>query len=242
MKARSSDLCTECPVYGSCALAKLEAFPPAERPIDNVHYGSAKTYRSGEYLLLRQSYMHFLAPTICRGLVAVLVINKEGEEILLHALGPGSIVGLSDWLQRTSSFSLAAKAVTDMTINVVTINEPVTLLKRSDACLEQIDAHIQTMQRATLCARCKDGSARMLLAIHELIRLLQLKQDSPVIIPYNIPRWFFASYTGLRPETVSRILTRLRNEGLIAYRKHLLVIPDLPKLVRRVDQYSSSPD
>lgn len=246
MKARSSDLCADCPTYGQCALAKLEALPPAERPIGSARYGPAKTYRSGEYLLLHQSYTHFLAPVICRGVVAVFVINEGGEEILLHALGPGNVVGLSNWFQRTSSSSLVAKAITDVTISLFAVSDPLALLKRSDvirdAYLEQIGTHLQATQRASLCARCKDGSACMLLAIHELIRLLQLERDSPVIIPYNIPRWFFVSYTGLRPETVSRILTRLRNEGLIAHRKRRLVIPNLPKLVRRIREYSSSPD
>lgn len=235
------DLCADCPAHGTCVLATLDALPPAERPIDTVRYGPVKRYRSGEYIL-HQDVPYLLAPVICQGLVAVVVFPEGGEEILLHALGPGHIVGLSDWLQRTGMCSLAAKAVTDVAISHVTAGDPVTLLTRRDATstafLKQLGIQIQTAQRATISLRGKDAYTRMLFAIHEFIRLLQLNQEGPVIMPYKIPRWFFASYAELRPETVSRMLTRVRNEGLIASRKRRFVIPDLRKLARRIYQNS----
>lgn len=246
MKVRPSvDCCSDCPASGACVLATLEALPPAKRPIDIVRFGPVKTYRSGECILCQES-MYSLAPVICQGLVAIVVFTEGGEEILLHALGLGNIIGLSDWLQRTGMCSFAAKAVTEVAISYVTAGDPVILLKRRDATstafLKQLGAHMQTAQRATIGLRCKDAYGRMLLTIHELIRLLQLKHESPITMPYKIPRWFFASYTELRPETVSRMLTRLRNEGLIAYRNHRLVIPDLRRLMCRMHQHSSAPD
>lgn len=239
------DFCADCLAHGNCVLATLDALLPAKRAIDIVRSGPVKTYRSGEYIL-HQDVPYSLAPVICQGLVAIVVFTEGGEEILLHALGPGNIVGLSDWLQGRGTCSLAAKAVTEVAISYVTADDPMTLLKRRDATstafLKQLGASIQTAQRATIGLRRKDASVRMLLAIHELIRLLQLNQESPVTMPYKIPRWFFAVYTELRPETVSRMLTRLRNEGLIAYRNRRLVIPDLRKLVWRMHQHSSPPD
>lgn len=236
------DLCADCPVEGSCALVKADDTPPSHRPADRAAIGAIATYRSGEFLL-RQDTCTARALMICRGIVAMVVFTADGEEILLETLGPGHLVGFSDWLRHTRTDSLAAKAVTDVTIRSVTVDDPLTLLRESDdaraALLKQTQTHIATAQRAMIGLRGHNARAHMLLAIHELIRLLRLKRTRPMTIPHKIPRWFFSAYTGLRPETVSRILSTLRRDGLIAYRERHLVIPDFSKLAHGIRQYSS---
>ncbi|MEC4890368.1 MAG: Crp/Fnr family transcriptional regulator [Nitrospira sp.] len=236
------DLCLDCPVEGNCALVKADSLPPLHQTAVGTHCGLVTTYRSGEFLS-RQNTRASHALMICRGVVAMVVFTADGEEILLEALGPGHLVGFSDWLQRTRTDSLAAKAVTDVTIRSVTVDDPLTLLRKNDeartALLEQTRTHITTAQRAMIGLRGHNARAHMLLAIHELTRLLRLKRNRPVIIPHKIPRWFFSAYTGLRPETVSRILSRLQHEGLIARRDGRLAIPDFHKLGHGIRQYSS---
>lgn len=236
------EFCTECPVCGTCAIPKAETLPAIARPLELVRYGAVKTYRSGAYILHQDSTPP-RAPMICRGLIAVMVSTESGEEILLNVLGPGQIVGLPDWLQRTHTSSVSAKAVTDVAMRFVTVGDPLTLLRQSQATraafLEHIGARIRADQRAMINLRSAHAYARTLFAIHELVRLLHLKRERPVIIPHKIPRWFFSSYTGLRPETVSRVLTRLKREGLIAYQNRQLVIPKLDRLTRDISHYSS---
>ena len=236
------DLCADCPVEGSCALVKADDTSPSYRLADPAAIGLVTTYRSGEFLL-RQDTRPARALMICRGIVAMEVFTEDGEEILLEALGPGHLVGFFDWLRHTRTDSLAAKAVTNATIRSVAVDDPLTLLRKNDdaraALLEQTRAHVATAQRAMIGLRGHNAQAHMLLAIHELVRLLRLKRNRPITIPHKIPRWFFSAYTGLRPETVSRILSRLRRDGLIAYRERHLTIPDFSKLAHGIRQYSS---
>jgi CRP-like cAMP-binding protein len=78
--------------------------------------------------------------------------------------------------------------------------------------------------------RARSAYVRVAVAISELVRLLGLKGERYIAVPHRIPRWFLASYAALSPETVSRNVTRLRKEGLIAFSKRRLVIASLAKL------------
>lgn len=237
----SSVPCTKCPACGYCFLAELEALPTAREASNLARYGPHKVYRSGEYILHQESLLS-LVPIICSGVVAIVVLTEGGEEFLLHALGPGNIIGLSDWLRKSGTSSIAAKAATDVGLTFVMVDDPLMLLKRADTTgsvfLKQIGMHLHTAQRATVSLHTEDAYTRLLLAIRELVRLLQLEQEGQVTIPHKIPRWFFASFTGLRPETVSRMLTKCRKEGMITYRNRLIVIPDLHALESRIDSHA----
>ena len=236
-----TDNCAGCPLSDACVLAMTAELRLVDQPADPIaRCRTTKTYRSGEYILHQdQAGQHM--PVICQGLAAATLLTDGGEEILIHAHGPGSIVDLSRRIRKHRTDSFSVKAVTDVTVRFSTGSELEILLEGSGAAhtifLDQIGTQLQADQRAMIILREKNTYGRIQLAIHELIRLLHLDHKSPIILPHKIPRWFLSSYTALRPETVSRILSRLRADGLIAYRNHHLVIPSYSNLLRRIDTY-----
>jgi CRP-like cAMP-binding protein len=236
MKNRSlADDCAGCSLSSTCVIPLVAKSHSIDGPPDR-----AKTYRSGEYLLCQEKPGQHI-PVICQGLAAVILLTDEGEEILIQAHGPGNIVDPSMWIRKQRTGSFSAKAVTEVTLRFVTSRELTTSLKQSNTAqtvfLDQIRTQLQADQRTMIILRSKDTYWRIQFAIHELIQLLNLTRESPIILPHKIPRWFLSSYTALRPETVSRMLSRLRAEGLIAYRDHHLVIPSYSDLLRRIDTY-----
>lgn len=233
--------CPTCPACGSCFLARWDSIPAPLKPAGIVRSGTQQVYLSGDYILHQESVVS-LAPVVCWGIVAIMVMTEGGEERLLHALGPGHIVGLSDWLRRRGTSSIVAKAATDVGLSFVTAGDPLQLLNRQPLTgpifLQQIGMQLHDAQRATISLLSDDAYSRILLAIRELVRLLRLHREGPITIPHKIPRWFFASLTGLRPETVSRMLTQCRKEGILAYRNRLIVISDLGTLESRINRYA----
>ena len=241
MKNRSlTAYCSKCRTSETCIIAMAVEVPLIDGPPDTTaQRETTKTYRQGEYIPGQEHAGQYM-PVVCQGLAAVTLLTEEGEEILIHAHGPGSIIDLPRWIGKQRAGSHSARAVTDVTLRFVAVGEFTALLKQSDTArtvfLEYIGAQLQIDQRTLILLRSKNTYGRIQLAIHELIQLLKLKREGPVVLPYKIPRWFLSSYTGLRPETVSRMLSRLRNEGLIVHQNHRLVIPNYSNLARSVER------
>lgn len=222
--------CAECSASSRCVFEEGSSVR-AKRLANGTRHGFERSHESGEYIAY-PAFSPAHVSLICHGLAALFFITEKGDETLLHALGPGMIIGLSDCLQQRPISSIAARAVTNVRIRYVTIGPNMGAVAPGAVFANQIGVQLETVQRASLCMRSQGAYARVAFAIHELVRILGLAGATNITFPHRIPRWFLASYTALSPETVSRTLTRLQKEGLIAFRKRRLVVVSLAGLER----------
>jgi len=79
-----------------------------------------------------------------------------------------------------------------------------------------------------------DGAERACAFLAELTRRLGVREGSLWRVPLPLTRQDIADYLGLKPETVSRILGRIKRDGLVRFASRgEFVVPDLAALDAR---------
>lgn len=171
---------------------------------------------------------------ICRGLVMLLSLDRQGEESLVRMVGPGGFLCLSEWLQAKKTHAVSAKAVTDVFVAGLVTEEARACLLQDittiDVFLKQIGSDVQQLESTAAGLRSPHAPARVLQHLLQLAKWLHLAEAPTVRFPVILPRWVIAKATGLRPETVSRVMAQLQRKKLIAYEERRIIIPDVARL------------
>lgn len=190
-------------------------------------------YRAGDFIVHQGNAITHLE-MICRGLAMQLSVDREGEESLVRMVGPGGFLCLSEWLQAKEAHSASVKAVTDVFVAGLNSEEArVCLLQDGttiDVFLRQIGSDLQQLEVTAADLRSPHAPARVLQYLLQLAKWLHLADTQTVRFPVIIPRWVIAKATGLRPETVSRVMAQLLRKRLITYQERRIIIPNVGRL------------
>lgn len=227
--------CNGCIAEHSCAVSYLDTMLSMDDGIPPEHRFASRHYRSGEFIFHQGQASTYLW-MVCNGLVMQVIVNQQGEELCVRLVGPGAFLGLSDWLQRASTYSASAKAVTNGVVTGLRpelahgwfLRDP----RGTTVLLEQLGAHIHSLESAAVGLRSSDAAGRVVHCLLQLARWFHLDGQETICFPVTIPRWAIAKVTGLRPETVSRVMGRLVSAHLLTYRECRLTIPNLPRLTQ----------
>ena len=195
-------------------------------------------YRAGDFIVHQGNAMMHLK-VICRGLAMQLSVDRQGEESLVRMVGPGGFLCLSEWLQAKETHSGSVKAITDVFVAGLNSEEARACLLRDaptiDIFLRQIGSDFQQLESTAAGLRSPHASARVLQYFFQLASWLHLEDAPTIRFPLVIPRWVIAKATGLRPETVSRVMAQLSLKRLITYHERRIVIPQWRRLSTAVD-------
>lgn len=168
-----------------------------------------------------------------------LSVDQQGEESLVRMVGPGGFLCLSEWLQAKETHSGSVKAVTDVFVAGLNSEEARACLLRDattiDIFLRQIGSDFQQLESTAAGLRSPHAPARVLQYLLQLASWLHLEDAPTLRFPVAIPRWVIAKATGLRPETVSRVMAQLSLKRLIAYHERRIIIPHWKRLFPAVD-------
>lgn len=240
-QAKGSSLATLC---AGCDTAHICAVSAASQTSSTTHERRPKPgvtmthYRAGDFIVYQGDHITDLE-MICRGLAMQLSVDQQGEESLVRMIGPGGILCLSEWLQSKPTHSASVKAVSDVFVAGLNSEEARACLLRDaatiDIFLRQIGSDVQQLESTAAGLRSPHASARVLQYFFQLASWLHLEDAPTIRFPVVIPRWVIAKATGLRPETVSRIMAQLSVKRLIAYHERRLVIPQWKRLSTAVN-------
>jgi CRP/FNR family transcriptional regulator len=151
---------------------------------------------------------------VAEGQVKIFKISLEGKEQILHIFGPGEPFGEAA-VFAGQRFPASAEAITASQVFFFPRSAFKELIGRNPSLAMNM-LSVLSMRLKAFAAKIEDLSlkeAPARLADHLL--LLSKEQDTPDEIILNISKGHLASLLGTIPETLSRILARMSNQGLI---------------------------
>lgn len=188
----------------------------------------SRSYKKGEYLFQPGDASETLY-ILNAGLIRIFRLTESGKEQLVRFLKPGDFTG------ELAVFSSGvhddfAEALQDTTVCLMERAELQDLLEKYPAVslkiMEEFSARLKRSEKQTTLVATEKVETRLALFLAELAEPGQLE----VVLPMS--RKDLASYLGTTPETVSRKLKSLEEQGLIhQITSKRIQIPDLDNLL-----------
>ncbi len=156
------------------------------------------------------------------GNVKISKLSPEGNEYILHLLGPGS-----------SFNDIAALDSGPTPANAIAINTVIAWSIPASVMSRLLDQYPKVMQAAlymltrrvrALTRQIEDLTLYPVIA--RLARFLLAQAENPVLSGPGITRAAIAAHLATTPETISRMLVRIQETGAIRFDRHRIVIVD----------------
>ena len=190
---------------------------------------------AGQLLFDRgQPALHFYV--VVEGQVNLVLYSKTGEEKIVDILGPGQSFAEAVMFMSGPVYPVSAMAASRARIARFSSVDYVAMLRESpETCLRML-GHLS--QRLHMRIR-EIEYLTLESATHRLVRMidgrLPLDSDGPAEIQLQESRQEIASRLSMKPETLSRILRTLSDNGTIAVRGRTLQVPSRQRLVALLD-------
>ncbi len=229
-------LCTQCIARSSCLVPAVLGRTPERKRDEFLRSLAVRRYRAGA-AVIRQGDNRTALPLVCRGLVVSSILTEAGQDLTHHVGGPGTLIGLTDWLLQQPRYSLSATALVETTVAVL---QPDDLLKTVEAepelvglLLKQLGSQVRASEHRFAASLTRDADRRILHDLLNLARQLEHTDHGRCSLPAEVTPTRLAHLTGLARETVSRCLRKLARTGLIALDDRGIAIP----CMRRVEHF-----
>jgi CRP/FNR family transcriptional regulator, dissimilatory nitrate respiration regulator len=181
-----------------------------------------------------QSAQHFYI--VVDGQVHLALYSKSGDEKIVDMLGSGQIFAEAVMFMERATYQLSAVAAVDSRVARFSNREYLAILRESpDTCLrmlghlsKRLHVRIHEIEGLTLES-----------ATHRLVRLLAGRLpatgDGPMEFQLAESRQELASYLSIKPETLSRILRTLAEQGAIGVEGRTVRVPSRAGLLAQLD-------
>lgn len=192
-----------------------------------------RTYAKGEVLFWEGEPAQGLF-LIKRGAVQISKTNYQGKQAILHIFGSGEVLAeavlfgeapypaTAEAVVPTTMYFIKTKAIKDMILRHPRI--ALYIIEVLSARLRTAQDKIKTWSYATADGR----TAKLLL---DLARRHGREGESGGIeVAVELPQARLAALTGLTRETVSRVLSIWRSDGIIDTKQRRIIIKDLERL------------
>lgn len=157
--------------------------------------------------------------------------TEDGREHIKAFFLPGEIIGLDAIGHPTHLFDVIA-LVDHSEVCKIEMDRLVSFMQKNPATQLALMKNVSTQFRHLYCiprnAHAKEKTAAFLLNITMRLHILYPEENAPVILPMT--RQDIGNYLGLTIETVSRIFTELKNDGILAAHGKEVAITDSKKL------------
>ncbi|MBI5854466.1 MAG: helix-turn-helix domain-containing protein [Nitrospirae bacterium] len=151
--------------------------------------------------------------------------------VLTHAFR----AGLPDWLMGEQTASFSAQALADTTIAYVKPEVIVARLWKTDQrwmeiLFNQLGNQILALKERLYFQTGEGAPGRVIHCLLHFVQQLRISAPTNIRLPIKLSRMLIAQLTGLSRETVSRVLTDLRQRRLLGGSDGKITIPDLEGL------------
>lgn len=203
--------------------------------LDKVLAGtSVDSYPKGKRLFSRGDPAHAFYMVIT-GKVKLYRLSPDGHEKIMRLLGPGLTFAESIMFMDTPRYPVHAEAVDSATVAAFGRETFIQLLQESfDTCravmalmTQRIQAHWDEIEALALL------NSRYRVVLY-LLGLVPEGKKNAVAVTLPAHKTLIAAQLALQPETLSRLLRSLSDEGLIELDDDNVAIPDVDKLRSRI--------
>jgi len=168
------------------------------------------------------------------GKVKVSKLSEAGREIIVHILGPGDIFAEVTLFQKDAVYPATAEVIEDAVIGMIrNKNLEKLVLENPQMALELIRAltnKITTIQERIRHLGANDAVERTIQVLLALSNGHGNKTQNGIELCVNITRQDLAAFVGTTRETISRILSKLNQAGVIDISGKSIVITDMEGL------------
>ncbi len=222
---------------GKCAFYKGSVWQPVERvAMPDLTRGFTRKSLKADEILFEQDDPNEGVFCVSAGLIALRTRHFDGSSTLLKLAYPGDVIGFRSFLangsHRTEARALRPSRVCIVArrdAGAVVSGNPAVLKRMTARCISEIDSsHDRIISAATTCnkKRLSDLLLRLMEAHGE-----QVHDQMHMQLPLS--RSDLADLIGVQPETMSRLLKRLKADGTFAVSGRDVWIP--------VAQFAQSP-
>jgi CRP-like cAMP-binding protein len=176
---------------------------------------------------------------IHQGRVKMSKLSSDGKEQILSLRKEGDVLGFQP-LCTGGSYEATAVALTDCVVCLVPRPDFYSLLEQnsqfSHALLRRLSEVLSETQQQMLHTAYKPVRERLAEALLLLYNFFRPETPDQFSIP--ISRDDLAAITSTAKETASRLLSELREEGIIATQGSRIIVLDLPRLQKMCAPHS----
>lgn len=214
---------------GKCAFYEQSVWQPVEPGSVSVlaHGFSRKELAPGQ-ALYEQDDVNRGVFCVSSGLIALRTHHPDGSSTLLKLAYPGDVIGFRSFLQndrhKTGAAALTPSRVCRVAhrdVNRVIRGNPSVLTRLAARCISELDeCHDRIIASATVSnkQRLYDLLQRLMAAHGERI-------GDRMFMHLPLSRSDLADLIGVRPETMSRLFQRLKNDGSLSVSGREILIP-----------------
>ena len=166
------------------------------------------------------------------GLIELNLVSSTGEKKTLEVVGPGRTFGEAVAFMRERRFPVTAEALETSRLCRVPTNVYVGMLQSNpDACMrlladisQHLHARVREIENLTI------QNARSRLISYLLDHIVDQTDDDEATVRLSLPRHVIASRLSITPETLSRLIRNLTDEGLISVDDRIVFVHRLADL------------
>lgn len=192
----------------------------------------SRGYRAGETVHQVGDMANSLF-VVASGTVKLLRPSVHGQNVVTNVLGPGEGFGtlgiLGESTYPDTAEAMKVSCVLEISSDVfgeVMGRYPRLALTVLDEVLHRFEQAQQTIRRLS----ADNAKQRVAAALLALVDKLGVAQDGAFALELPLSRVDLAALTGLTPETVSRVMSRLRDDGIVDTGRRWTVVLDRTRL------------
>ncbi len=181
-------------------------------------------------LILLEEDMGRVLFMIGKGKVKISQINDDGREVILSILSSGDIFGEMALLDG-SSRSASVTSLTDSELMILRRGDFLNLLeeypKVSINLLKELARRLRKSDSQIKSLSLKDATGKVAYVILRLAEEIGIHKDNSIVISGLPMQQDIANMAGTSRETVSRVFSKLQQNGLIIKKGSKLTITDI---------------
>ena len=190
-----------------------------------------KSYKRGETIFFEGDAADGFY-IICSGQVKVFKINPLGKEHILHIFGPGEPIGEVPVFSG-HPYPASAECLAKSTLLFCPRREFVRLIEGNPSVALNMLA-VLSLRLRRFAGQIENLSLKEVPArLADYLLYTSEEQDSVDVVKLEVSKGQLASLLGTIPETLSRIFSKMTDEGLIKVEGRSITILDRENLLRR---------
>jgi CRP/FNR family transcriptional regulator, anaerobic regulatory protein len=217
--------CSTCAFASACAAEGYDKSALLELHCLVEHVGP---YAAGDFLFREGETFNAIA-AVRAGTVKTFTVDAHGREQVLGFFLAGEVIGLN--AIHSARFPCNAVALDTVTLCRFSFPRMATLAGRMPGLQSQLFRLLsQDIHKAALLAGDFSADERMAAFLVSFSRRYAARGFSPTRFHLAMSRTDIANYLRLAAETVSRVMRRFADEGLLAVDRRDFELLDLPRL------------
>jgi CRP/FNR family transcriptional regulator len=218
--------------YTSCCIGQhkcncFNLLSPKEH--DYLFSNSVVVKYAKQEIIYKQGGMVSNVMIVESGLVKIF-IEDEKNVLVLKIITPGNLVGLTSISEKNNTYQYNAMAYVDSVIRQIDINVFRSLVKKNpvfaNEIIDMLNSNSIQIYNRFFCLAHKQSFGRLadiLLCLSEMVF-----KESEFELPLS--RKELGELTGLKPETVIRLLKQFSEDGIIQFKGKKIIIKDFQVL------------